>query len=156
MIIMDKRKEYYESLDRRSKEYKAYKQSLTEPKGLGDVIETITKKTGIKALVEFVAGEDCGCKERKEKLNAKYPIRVKPQRCFTEQNYNDYKVYYETRTLNSWSDKEEVQMLIDLYAHVFAIQYKISNLCVTCQGSARILKTISDRLDKVYLSYNKK
>ena len=30
-------------------------------KGLGDTIEKVTKATGIKKLVEFVAGEDCGC-----------------------------------------------------------------------------------------------
>ncbi len=37
--------------------------------GLGDTIEQITEATGIKKLVEFVAGEDCGCEERKKKLN---------------------------------------------------------------------------------------
>jgi hypothetical protein len=40
--------------------------------GLGDVVESITKATGIKAVVDKVAevtGKDCGCNKRKEKLN---------------------------------------------------------------------------------------
>jgi len=37
--------------------------------GLGDIVEIITKFTGIKWLVKKVVGEDCGCDERKEFLN---------------------------------------------------------------------------------------
>jgi len=43
-----KNQNYYESLDKRTKEYKEYKQS----KGLGDTIEKVLKKTGVKAIVE--------------------------------------------------------------------------------------------------------
>lgn len=48
--------------------------------GLGDVVETITKATGIKAIVEyFNGGEECeGCKKRKEKWN-KLRFRRKPE-----------------------------------------------------------------------------
>ena len=45
-------------------------------KGLGDSIEKITKTTGIKAFVDKVnkiLGKDCGCKERKKKLNKMFP-----------------------------------------------------------------------------------
>ena len=41
-------------------------------KGLGDSIEKVTKTTGIKAFVDKVnkiLGKDCGCEERKKKLN---------------------------------------------------------------------------------------
>ena len=41
-----------------------------ESKGLGDTVAKITKATGIDKLVKFVAGEDCGCDERKEKQNS--------------------------------------------------------------------------------------
>jgi hypothetical protein len=54
--------------------------------GLGDTIEQITEATGIKKLVEFIAGEDCGCEERKQKLNEWFPYR-KPE-CLTEDEYN--------------------------------------------------------------------
>ena len=45
-------------------------------KGLGDTIEKITKATGIKKVVDTVSkvtGKDCGCDERKEKLNRLFP-----------------------------------------------------------------------------------
>jgi hypothetical protein len=36
---------------------------------LGDAVEAVTQATGIKAIVKHMVGEDCGCDERKEKLN---------------------------------------------------------------------------------------
>jgi hypothetical protein len=36
---------------------------------LGDAVEAVTTATGIKAIVKHMVGEDCGCDERKEKLN---------------------------------------------------------------------------------------
>ncbi len=36
---------------------------------LGDFIELITTYTGIKWLVKKIWGEDCGCDDRKNKLN---------------------------------------------------------------------------------------
>lgn len=47
-------------------------------KGLGDTIEKITTVTGIKKLVDTIAeatSSDCGCKERKEKLNKLFPYK---------------------------------------------------------------------------------
>ena len=45
-------------------------------KGLGDTIEKITKATGIKKIVDKVSevtGKDCGCADRKDKLNRLFP-----------------------------------------------------------------------------------
>jgi hypothetical protein len=36
---------------------------------LGDFIELITTYTGIKWLVKKIWGDDCGCDDRKNKLN---------------------------------------------------------------------------------------
>ena len=36
---------------------------------LGDFVETITTYTGIKWIVKKIWGDDCGCEERKNKLN---------------------------------------------------------------------------------------
>jgi hypothetical protein len=36
---------------------------------LGNLIEIITRYTGIKWIVKKLFGEDCGCKERQETLN---------------------------------------------------------------------------------------
>jgi hypothetical protein len=44
--------------------------------GLGDTIEKITTATGIKSVVEKVSKvlkNDCGCSERRDSLNRKFP-----------------------------------------------------------------------------------
>lgn len=41
-------------------------------RGFGDTVEKITTVTGIKKVVDTIAkstNKDCGCKERKERLN---------------------------------------------------------------------------------------
>ena len=68
---------YYNTIDKRSKDYREYKQWKAtkveegykshkksvekQSKGLGDTIAKITKATGIDKVVKFIAGEDCGC-----------------------------------------------------------------------------------------------
>ena len=67
-----------------------------QPKGLGDLIENITKATGIKKLVEWAFGEDCGCDARKEKLNKLFPRKRKPE-CLLEEEYT-YLKYIKLET----------------------------------------------------------
>ena len=65
--------------DKRSKEYREWKKNhANASEGLGDTVEKITKATGIKKAVKFLAGEDCGCDERKEKLNEMFRYK-KPE-----------------------------------------------------------------------------
>ena len=98
---MIKDKEYYENLDKRTNEFKEWKASQEiEPnktqeelnekfeeqsKGLGDTVAKITKATGVDKLVKFIAGEDCGCSERKNKLNDLF--RYKNPLCLNEEEY---------------------------------------------------------------------
>jgi hypothetical protein len=42
--------------------------------GLGDLVAKVTEVTGIKAVVEAVAGKDCGCAQRQAKLNEIFPF----------------------------------------------------------------------------------
>ena len=47
-----------------------------EPKGLGDKIESFTKATGIKKIVDTVSqglNIPCGCEQRKNILNKMFP-----------------------------------------------------------------------------------
>lgn len=44
-------------------------------KGLGDTIEKVTASTGIKNLVEKATKGNCGCKDRKDKLNKLFPYK---------------------------------------------------------------------------------
>lgn len=123
-----------------------------KPKGLGDTIEKITKATGIKKVVKAIFGDDCGCNERKEKLNEIFAIERPSQRCLEEHQYEQYKMYRETRTLNVWNEAE-MHFIIKLYAHVFALQYNVNDLCRNCDGSAKILLRISKELDTVFESH---
>lgn len=47
-------------------------------RGLGDVIENVTTATGVKKVVDTVAkatGKSCGCGERRDSLNRKFPFK---------------------------------------------------------------------------------
>tara|TARA_R110002167_G_scaffold87764_2_gene236895 strand:+ start:84 stop:305 length:222 start_codon:yes stop_codon:yes gene_type:complete len=49
-----------------------------QSKGLGDTVEKFTRATGIKKAVDVVSkaiGKDCGCKNRKNKLNEIFPYK---------------------------------------------------------------------------------
>lgn len=53
--------------------------------GLGDTIDKITTVTGIKAAVKAVVGEeDCGCEERRKRLNEMFPYNKKEDNANTE------------------------------------------------------------------------
>jgi len=115
--------------------------------GVGTTIENALEAAGVKKLIEiFVDGKDCGCDQRKEKLNQLLPYRFKA-RCLTEQEYNDYKVFIETRTLKlSW---EQIEYVCDLYSSVFSLTKW--RLCAGC--SVKLLIAMIDKLDKVFEAY---
>ena len=144
-------------MDKRTKEYKQWKAAQIEnkePIGLGDVVEKITEATGIKKVVKAVFGDDCGCDERKQKLNVNFTLgigRYKVQRCMTDKQIAEYKDYIGRRSLAF--ERADVKLLTDLFAHVFAIQYNPKDFCTNCNGSAKRLMTIQTKLDKVYKSY---
>jgi hypothetical protein len=145
-----------EPKDKRTKEHKEWKalqpEQLKETVGLGDVVEKITKATGIKKVVDAVAkklDKDCGCDEKKEKWN-KIPlfIKTKARRCFTDKHVLDYGFFIEQRKVNTWT-LEDRRFLIDMFAHVFALQYNIKNFGGNCGGCAKTLKSMQEKLDKV-------
>jgi len=45
--------------------------------GLGDKVAAITKATGIEKIVKTFFGDDCGCDERRERLNLMFRRPVK-------------------------------------------------------------------------------
>ena len=149
-------------LDKRTKEYKKLKQEVEyTPKGLGTTIEKVLHSKAIEPVTKAIKkliwkdNEDCGCNKRLESLND--PVLKEsrmPQRCFNKQQYEQYKLYKKTRTLNVWNEAE-IHFIIKLYAHVFAIQYNANDLCRNCSGSGKILFRISKELDAIYNSYKK-
>ena len=136
---------YYEGLDKRTKEYKEWVASreeaiASEPKGLGDTIEKITTATGIKAAVKFLAGEDCGCTERKDTLNKVFPY--KKIECLTEDEYN-YLVSQMEKNSNVVTQTVQLRML-NIYNRVFN-EKKAPTSCGSCfKSTYNALKALID------------
>lgn len=111
-------------------------------KGLGDTIDQITTATGIKTLVKFVAGEDCGCDQRKEALNKLFPYS-RPN-CLTEPDYNFLKEFFE---VTRGSVVPTVQYRLNqIYTSVFNKPAEFTS-CSSC-----LLDRINE-LKKIYDSY---
>lgn len=132
---------YYLSLDKRSKEYKEWNES----KGLGDTIEKITEATGIKKAVDILF-KDCGCNEKKEWLNRKFPYYNSIKKCMTQEQYEDYKDFKD-RDVKELVDADQ-QLIHSMYNSVFAVNTKPCNGC-----SASQWRTFISRLDVVFEEY---
>ena len=86
-----------------------------ESLGLGDTITKVTKATGIDKLVKFIAGEDCGCEERKEKLNKLF--RYKQPLCLTENEFNYLTEFQKVN--NTTLTKQEGDEIATIWNRVF-------------------------------------
>ena len=98
-----------------------------ESKGLGDSVEKVLKATGIDKIAKFVLGEDCGCEERKKKLNKAFPYR-KPN-CLVEEEYLWLKEYYKENK-NTISPIEQKELLL-IKGRVFNQKLEPST-CASC------------------------
>jgi hypothetical protein len=105
------------------------RQKKQQPKGLGDVIENITEATGIKAVVKAIAGENCGCDERKEYFNKMFPIGPKPITCITPEDETYLKEFFSVRHENLYP--LEQRELARIYEAVYHIKIENSN-CGSC------------------------
>ena len=115
-------------------------------KGLGDSIEKLTEVTGIKKVVEMFSeatGIDCGCDERKEKLNNLFPYN-RNINCLNESDYNKLTKYLSSQqTTLTAIEQQEVS---DIYFNVFNYRLQISS-CASCW------KGKLDELRRVYNEY---
>ena len=123
------------------KNYKEYKKKHeAASKGLGDSIQKITKATGIEKVVKFIAGEDCGCEERKKLLNKRF--RYDKPICLNEDEYN-----YLKDNLNDLGGRisaAEQRRLLKIYNRVFKNKKEFSS-CGSCvAGMIAELKAILD------------
>jgi hypothetical protein len=114
--------------------------------GLGDTVEQITTATGIKAAVEMFSkatGIDCGCDERKAKLNQLFSYN-RNINCLTEKDYNSL-----TELVDPKKDTltiEEQSMIAEIYFNVFNYRLQLSS-CGSCWAGK------IDELRKVYNEY---
>ena len=110
--------------------------------GLGDTIAKITEATGIDKLVKFIAGEDCGCDERKEKLNKLFPY-AKPL-CLTEDEFNTLDAYFKQNTNTLTSDEQ---------TSLIAINNRVLNQKLTFSTCSSCLRDLVSKLRVIYNEY---
>ena len=130
--------------DKRSKAYKECKKNhANKSEGVGDTVAKITKATGIEKAVKFLAGEDCGCDERKKTLNHIFPYQ-KPL-CFTEDEYN----YLSERIgkINQVTVPEQKELLV-IYNRVFKENRELTS-CSSC-----FLNGVWKKLERVFKEYS--
>lgn len=96
-------------------------------------MEKITKVTGIKAVVKFIAGEDCGCDERKEKLNkiTLWSAHRAPL-CLTQEEY-DYWTQHTAKGQHKLN-REALLWIVKIWNRVFQTRKKYSPC--TCNPDA--------------------
>lgn len=148
MKYKGKTSEYYDGLDKRTREYKNYKEwkAKFEAKqkekevGLGDVIEKITEVTGIKKVVKTIFGDDCGCDERKEKMN-KIKLPLKVVNCPTEQEWTVIKDFFENETPIG------VRQIFPIYNRIFGARE-------TNTGCGSCVTKVKRALSKLISEYN--
>ena len=120
--------------DKRTKAYKDWKANQEKAsEGLGDTIAKVTEVTGIKKAVKFIAGEDCGCDERQERLNRVFKYN-KPE-CLNEEEYE-----YIADWIENGKDKLNSKQLKEMnviYNRVFKKKFK----CQKC-SAPRMMKEL--------------
>ena len=122
--------------DKRSKAYKEWKKNHTKAsEGLGDTFEKITEATGIKKAVKFIAGEDCGCDERKEKLNQMFRYR-KPE-CLSESEFDLIKMAVDTKKNKFTPDEQET--FKNIYERIFKVKVE----CTPCSFAKVVWKDLT-------------
>jgi hypothetical protein len=117
-----------------------------QAKGLGDTIENVLQATGIDKVAKFILGEDCGCNERKAKLNELFTYSKKPL-CLTE---NEHEVLTDLLpNVQREITPLEQMTLLKIYNRVFQDNQQMTS-CGSC------LRDIVKSLNKVFSTYDTK
>jgi hypothetical protein len=110
--------------------------------GLGDTVENILEVTGIAKVAKWVMGEDCGCEERKQKLNDLW--RYKKPECLTEDEYKYLDTFFNRGT--SSVKPSEQRELLNIYNRVLHEKQQPTS-CGSC------LRDIVNKLNQLYAIY---
>lgn len=113
-----------------------------QAEGLGDTVENILEVTGIAKVAKWVMGEDCGCEERKAKLNEIW--RYKRPECLTEHEYNYLDEFYK-RGRSSVAPSEQRELL-KIYNRVMHEKMQPTS-CGSC------LREVVNKLNQLYAIY---
>ena len=109
-------------------------------KGIGDSVEKVLKATGIDKVAKKILGDDCGCDERKKKLNQMFPYA----RPFTEDELKIYEQVLPSLKKGNINRNEQIA-LVKIYNKVFNSNKKLTS-CTSC-----IQQTLA-KLAKVYVN----
>ena len=131
-----------ETTTKKSKTIKKKKPTKKKSKGLGDTIAKVTKATGIDKAVKFIAGEDCGCDERKEKLNKLFPYN-KPE-CLNENEYNFLKEFYRIDR-NTVTYKEQLELI--------AISNRVLHTKLEPSSCSSCIKSLMNKIKTLFNNY---
>jgi len=113
-----------------------------QAEGLGDTVENILEVTGIAKVAKWVLGEDCGCEERKAKLNDLWRY-TKPE-CLTEDEYKYLDEFYSN--LKSSVSPNQQRELLKIYNRVFKQKMQPTS-CGSC------VREIVNKLNTLYAIY---
>jgi len=120
----------------------------TPSQGLGDTIEKVLKVTGInKAFEIFMDGKDCGCAERRKKLNEVFSYKAQ---CLEQKEYNYIKKYNERHDPTNFS-KEDVFQLGRIHQRVFKVRISV---CKGCSSGVKSMNIIVGNLNKMVDLYD--
>jgi len=145
---------HYNTIDKRSKDYREYKEwkalkasynELKEsvsnkPEGLGDTIAKVTGAIGLDKAVKAIVGEDCGCDERKEKLNKLFNYRK--LECVNEEDFA-YLTNFFKGNPSKVTHSQKVR-LIGIYNFAFNQNEKLTTTCSPC--ISRVMKNLKKYL----------
>ena len=96
--------------------------------GAGDIVHAAAEASGLKKLVEWIAGEDCGCDDRRQRLNHLLPFRKHLINCPTEAQMNYLQELFQApiHQLNIIQQRE----LGTIYKRIYGIT--INSQCDSC------------------------
>jgi hypothetical protein len=112
---------------------------------MGDIVEKITKATGIELATKFLMGEDCGCDARKHKLNKLFPNRQ--PLCMTEQEYNWWTEFKKVN--NNILSPLEANEISKMWSRIFQSR----RIYKPCTCNPRAWQTMVNELTSVYETY---
>ena len=113
-----------------------------QSEGLGDTVEKVLEVTGIAKVAKWLLGEDCGCDERKAKLNQLFPY--KKALCLEENEFSYLDDWFSKNT-DVVRPIEQIE-LFKIHSRVFQVRNELTS-CPTC-----VKERIED-LRKVYNQY---
>lgn len=105
-------------------------------KGLGDKIAAVTKATGIEKVVKTFFGDDCGCDERRDRLNKMFPSRKVVQMDEEQIVFFRDVIQVKYRT-HANLGREVGDKFYQLYQDVFGVK-KTKTSCSSCNKNMYI------------------